>query len=340
MAVTLAQIAELAGVSRGTVDRALNNRGRVDAKVAARIKRIAEEQGYQPNRAGKLLSLAKNPIKIGVLVQSVETPFMRAVADEAERTRDRLANEGAQLIVRTMQSINVERQLELIDELIGEGVAGLAVTPAEDERICARIRTLSAHMPVVTFNADMQESGRLCYVGQDSYASGRACGGLMGMLLGGKGKVLMVNGHPSNLSHCRRVDGFRAEVLAEFPEIQLLPIENCYDDRERAHEIVRRVAEQTPDLGGVYFSAGGPPGGCDAIRELGLRGKVRLICHDLSEQNAADVRAGLIDFLIDQDAQLQGARPAEILLDYLLVGKKPEKDKQLIRIDIRSKYNI
>lgn len=42
MAVTLKQIAEIAGVSRGTVDRALHDRGRVSAKVAERVRRIAE----------------------------------------------------------------------------------------------------------------------------------------------------------------------------------------------------------------------------------------------------------------------------------------------------------
>lgn len=45
MAVTSQQIAELAGVSRGTVDRALHNRGRVSPEVAARIQKIAEELG-------------------------------------------------------------------------------------------------------------------------------------------------------------------------------------------------------------------------------------------------------------------------------------------------------
>ena len=39
MAVTLVEIASLAGVSRGTVDRALNNRGRVDPEVADRVRR-------------------------------------------------------------------------------------------------------------------------------------------------------------------------------------------------------------------------------------------------------------------------------------------------------------
>ena len=45
MAVTAQQIAELAGVSRGTVDRALHNRGRVNPEVAAKIHKIAAELG-------------------------------------------------------------------------------------------------------------------------------------------------------------------------------------------------------------------------------------------------------------------------------------------------------
>ena len=52
MRVTLNQIAEAAGVSRGTVDRALNHRGRINPEVAERILRIAKEMGYRRNLAG------------------------------------------------------------------------------------------------------------------------------------------------------------------------------------------------------------------------------------------------------------------------------------------------
>ena len=340
MAVTLAEIAALAGVSRGTVDRALNNRGRVDPKVAARVRRIARELGYRPNRAGRVLALAKNPIRIGVIVQSVETMFMNMVYEEAQHARVRLKSEGAEVLLRPLEGVDARRQLAAIDELVEAGVQGLAITPVEDEAVRARLHTLSAQMPVVTFNTDLADSGRLCYVGSDNYACGRACAGLMGLLLPDGGDVLVVAGQEHNLSHRQRVDGFCDEAAACFPGLRLLPPQTCGDDQQLAHDIVCRAVQDHSGLRGVYISVNGQVGACDAVRELGLQGKVHLICHDLSEVNAANVRAGLIDFLIDQDAYLQGVRPVELLLDYLLVGEKPESDRILARIDIRNRYNV
>ena len=59
MAVTLQQIADAAGVSRGTVDRALNHRGRIRPDVEERIQKLAREMGYQPSRAGRALAMAR-----------------------------------------------------------------------------------------------------------------------------------------------------------------------------------------------------------------------------------------------------------------------------------------
>ena len=56
---TIKQIAEMAGVSRGTVDRVLNNRGSVNANTAARVREIAEKLNYKPNKAGLMLAAQK-----------------------------------------------------------------------------------------------------------------------------------------------------------------------------------------------------------------------------------------------------------------------------------------
>ena len=340
MAVTLAEIAALAGVSRGTVDRALNDRGRVDPKVAARVRRIAAERGYRPNRAGRMLARAKNPIRIGVIVQSVETMFMHTVFEEIERASAHFTTTGAEVLVRPLEGIDAQQQLDVIDELLEAGVQGIALSPAEDERIRARIQELSGRMPVVTFNSDLPDSGRLCYVGVDNFACGRMSAGLMDLLLAGHGEVLLVAGQENNWSHQQRVDGFQTEAAANFLGLSLLPPQTCGDDQQLAHDIVCRAVQEHPSLRGVYVSVNGQLGACDALRELGLKGKVHLICHDLIPANAENVRRGLIDFLIDQDAALQGARPIELLMDYLLAGEKPETDRILACIDIRNRYNV
>lgn len=61
MAVTIKQISELSGVSRGTVDRVLNGRGHVAPEKDALVRRVAKQLGYQPNMAGKALAARKNP---------------------------------------------------------------------------------------------------------------------------------------------------------------------------------------------------------------------------------------------------------------------------------------
>ncbi len=70
MQITIKQIAELAGVSRGTVDRVLNDRGNVKGEIQERVTLIAKQLGYRPNKAGKNLAARKNPIKIGVVIFS------------------------------------------------------------------------------------------------------------------------------------------------------------------------------------------------------------------------------------------------------------------------------
>lgn len=340
MAVTQAQIAELAGVSRGTVDRALKNRGRVDPEVAERIRQIASELGYQRNRAGSALVRSKRPVRLGVIVQSAATPYMMQLLDEFESARSELSQQGAELLIRTIPYLDVEMQLDLIDELVDEGIDGLAFTPVEDTRIRERINQLSKTIPVVTLNTDIPNSHRLCYVGQEGFQAGRACAALMNMLLGGHGKVLMITSFLSLNAHQSRIDGFVAETEAVFPSIELLPLRCCSDNRDLAYQIVCETLDEHPDLAGVYISANGFDGVADALREYDRVGKTRFICYDSTPVNIQNIHEGIIDFLIDQNPHMQAVRPLEVLLDYILDGTRPDEEYMYTHIDIRNRYNI
>ena len=118
MAITLNQIAEICGVSRGTVDRALHNKGNVRPAVAERIKAVAAEYGYTPNRAGLALSRASHPIRIGVIIISVQTPFMQIVLDAARREARRLAAFSVEVIFRLSPSLDPVEQVSMIENLV------------------------------------------------------------------------------------------------------------------------------------------------------------------------------------------------------------------------------
>ena len=59
---TMKEIAQLAGVSRGTVDRVLNHRGAVNDDTRKKVLEIAELLKYQPNKAGIALAALKKKL--------------------------------------------------------------------------------------------------------------------------------------------------------------------------------------------------------------------------------------------------------------------------------------
>lgn len=84
---TIKEIAALAGVSRGTVDRVLNDRGAVNPETAEKIRKIAKELDYKPNRAGLVLAAQKKRLKLGVILFSTGNPFFRMFWPESMKRR-------------------------------------------------------------------------------------------------------------------------------------------------------------------------------------------------------------------------------------------------------------
>ena len=180
MAVTIQDIAEAAGVSRGTVDRALNNRGRINPEVARRIQQIADEMGYVPKKRKK--EAEKKKIKIGVVTQLSKASFMIQVKKGIEDARQELTDRGVELLLEDCLSVDEGEQLKAIEKLVKQGIEGLAVMPVECSAIREKINDLveSAQIPVVTFNSDIVGTKRSCFVGLDNKKSGLTAAGLMG----------------------------------------------------------------------------------------------------------------------------------------------------------------
>lgn len=338
MSVRIQDIAEQAGVSRGTVDRALHKRGRIRPEVAERIWAIAEQMGYVPRESGR-----KN-LKIGVVTQLAGSSFMIRVNQGIEDAARLLKQQGVQVLCRNLETIDEQRQLEVIDELVEGGIDGLALMPIQCESIRARLSWLSREqgIPVITFNSDIVGAGRTCFVGLDNKQSGRAAAGLMGMLTGGRGKILAVTGYFTNSVNSLRIEGFIQELKASWPEAEILGVQSSFDDAGEVEKIVTEAMERTPDLAGIFVASAGQEGVWKAFDRLGIgvRERPHVIIYDLTRENVQALRDGSVDFLIDQEAYVQGNYPPKLLYDLLVRGRQPDEEFLFTDINIKTKYNL
>lgn len=342
MPVTLQQIAEAAGVSRGTVDRALKDRGRVRPEVAEKIKQIAKEMGYQPSLAGRALVLAKRNLKIGIIMQSAQTPFMVQVYEGMKAAKQEVESLGGTVEIFRVDGVDAGRVMEIMQDLKDQEYSGIALSPSEDTMLKKMINQFSEeyNIPIITFNSDIEDTKRICFVGQNTIQSGRTAAGLMGEITGGEGEVAVISGHISNPALNNRIRGFQSEIMESFPDIQLVGTKYSYDDEWVAAKIVEELLEQYPELKGIYVTGTAVKGVCEALVKQRKEREIKVIGNDFLDENKKWVERGAINFLIGQDSYIQGYEPVMMLFHLLFDGEKPESVYRYAEIVIKNRFNL
>lgn len=103
-------------------------------------------------------------------------------------------NLGGTVLVHKIEHQNAEDVILAMEKMRMEEVSGIAMVPLDEERVKREIDRFveEFRIPVVTFTSDVEDTKRLCFVGQNGVQCGRAAAGLMGELTGGKGKVAVI----------------------------------------------------------------------------------------------------------------------------------------------------
>lgn len=337
--ITLKEIAQMAGVSRGTVDRVLNHRGGVSEETAKKIQTIVDSVGYVPNSIGRTLANSRKNIKLGYLIFQGTTanPFFTEVLHGVEEKEAELKNFGV-TVCKASSSIEDGTgagQLEKIDRLVEDGIQGLAITPFNHPAVAQKLKELSnAGIPVVTVNTDLDGSDRICYVGSDYKKAGETAGGLMGLFHPQGGVVGIIGGSPLVVCHTERESGFREVIGRRYPALEIIEAGANQDDDFISFDVTRRLLKEHPEITGLYIVAGGVYGACRAVRAAGRENSVAVISHDKAESTLQMLREGILNATIGQEAGRQGSEPLQILYEYLAGNQMPEQDVIHTRLDI------
>lgn len=185
-------VAELAGVSVGTVSNVINNPDRVGQRTRARVEEAMASLGFVGSLAAGQLRSQRSKL-IGVVVPDVGNPFWASVLRGVET----VADERRLTLVVCSTHQDPDRQRRLLNALDGQGVDGLIVAPIADD-VADWESFETRRFGVVTL--ERQEPGsRGAWVSLDDVEGARLA--MSHLLEGGYRRVALVNG-PTRVSWC------------------------------------------------------------------------------------------------------------------------------------------
>lgn len=341
MALTIRDIAALAGVSRGTVDRVLHNRGRVAPEIAERIHAIIQECDYKPSRAAQQLSMRRQELRFGFISRTDQNGFWSIILRNMARAEQELAEYGITIEKRYFDFCYPETQLEMINELVGLGIAALVIVPLDDPIIRQRLQELSdSGMPVVLLQSEISGFQPFCYIGSNYYVSGQTAAALIHNFTGGRPlRILLFNGSRHLSSHVLCRQGFLDELASFRVSHEITEVDDITIDPEHAYHQARTWLEKRPDVDAVFTVPDSAAAVSRGIRDAGLIGKLVHVGYGMTDATRPCILEGSLSATIGHRAEQQGYLPFSILLDYFSSGQPPESRRVLMLNDIFIKQN-
>ncbi|MEA1619346.1 LacI family DNA-binding transcriptional regulator [Erythrobacter sp. T5W1-R] len=169
---TITDLARLAGVSPGTVSRALAGKSLVNAKTREKIEKLAREHGFRPNQMASGLRRQKTGV-IGVAIplghdvrqQISDTFFMTLLGLLADELTDR----GYDLMLRRVVPLSDE---DWLDRFIGSGMIDGVIVIGQSDQFDRIEDVADGYLPMVVWG-NHSEGQRHCVVGTDNRLGGR-----------------------------------------------------------------------------------------------------------------------------------------------------------------------
>lgn len=350
--ITVKEIARLAGVSIGTVDRVLHDRGGVSAKTKSRIDEIIAKLGYEPNLLAQQLSLNKNYTLRALLPRADQDSgyWGLCLAGLRLAERDFLAPYRARLQVDEFDRYDYASSSRLLEKIFEEPCDGLIFAPVFPDALLPLLKRLStrdpAHpeeqVPYAFFDCDLEGASPVASIAQDPWRGGRLAGRLLSLLAPSDGALVALNAHAGDRHIARRMEGFKSYFAEEGSGTREVESRECRDLELPAERdaFLGELFGSRPDIKGILVanSTGHLVG--DWLAERGLKEGRAVVSWDIVPANARALREGRIDCLVSQRPVEQAREALRLLFASVIGGAGLASPPVPIPLDVYFKENL
>ena len=340
---TIKDIAQMAGVSAGKVDRVLHNRGDVSQKSKEKVQKVLDEINYQPNVFAIGLAAKKKYTITCMIPYYVEHDYWHSVATGIERARQELRPFNVSVDYLHYKHGDRKSYQDACQKIEKSNTDALLLAPNFREDTLSMLAYLKdKNIPFAFIDFDIEEAKALKYIGQDSYKSGYiAAKILMRNYQQGQELILFLNNNkdnPAEIQMKRRLEGFMKYISEEHKDIAIHEVILNKNNPEKNNEILSDFFRKHPKatLGAVFNSRVYQVGHYLREKRQNMTG---LIGYDLLRNNTELLKSGEVTYLIGQRPGLQGYCGVKTLCDNIVFKKSVEPLKYM-PIDILIKENI
>ncbi|MTI61467.1 MAG: sugar ABC transporter substrate-binding protein [Firmicutes bacterium] len=246
-----------------------------------------------------------------VIVPKVVHPWFDLVNDGAKEQARILEEQTGDTIVidyRAPSKGQVTMQNDILEQAAATRPDGIAVDLLDAAGNKAVLQTIvNMGIPVVIFDSESPEGMNLTKIGNDFAQQAEIASERLVELLGGKGKVAIMQGVPTAPNHRIRYEAHKA-VFEKYPGIELVAEGIDNDDIETAQNQAASIIAANPDIDGfVACDAAGPIGIGLAVKEAGKTDDITVVGLDNLNQLIELIREGVVESSSSTKPQMQGA---------------------------------
>jgi LacI family transcriptional regulator len=334
---TIKEIAKMAEVSSGTVDRVLHSRGKVSSDKELRVRKILKEIDYRPNQFARSLKLNKRYRFVVLMPDDDLDEYWKPCFSGINELKNTFEENGITVDILKYSPKNHDDFVEksrLSIELGPDGVLLGALFLKESQKYLRMLEERA--IPFGLINTAVEETNYHTFVGHNLIQSGRTAAHLFDNILYEKGSILIVHLEEEfeNALHMQQKEkGFRAYFRDKGIPIQIDTVNlkaneagtNLIQFREKLKNITSGIFVTTSK---AYL-----------IAEIGIDPRIPIIGYDLLLKNVQYLKGDKIKFLIYQNPKLQAYKGLSLLSEYVM--KSIDHPKQMyLPIEIVSSENI
>lgn len=233
------------------------------------------------------------------------------------------------------------RQREILETLVANNVAGIAVSPKDPASMKELLNTVASKTLLFCQDSDAPETNRACYLGTDNVAAGVMAGEELKKALPNGGKVMVFVGSKDAQNAKERFEGLQKALAGS--KVTVIDIRTDEADHAKAKQNVADTIVNTPDLAacvGLWSYNG--PAIVSAIKDAKKEGKIQVVCFDEEEDTLQGVKDGVVYGTIVQQPYEFGYQSV-MMIAKVLDGDKsgiPADKKIIVPTKVVNKANV